>query len=104
MPEQQPTEGTAAAPADAERQEHARRRTRMVAAGFYDAAKSERWLDSPELAQVNTDALFAGLRWAPSPDIALPSLVRLIEKHPGRFSVPQPAFDRPSSRQPRARL
>ena len=82
MPEQQPTEGTAAAPADAERQEHARRRTRMVAAGFYDAAKSERWLDSPELAQVNTDALFAGLRWAPSPDIALPSLVRLIEKHP----------------------
>ena len=82
MPEQQPTGGTAAAPADAERQEHARRRTRMVAAGFYDAAKSERWLDSPELAQVNTDALFAGLRWAPSPDIALPSLVRLIEKHP----------------------
>ena len=82
MPEQQPTEGTAAAPADAERQEHARRRKRMVAAGFYDAAKSERWLDSPELAQVNTDALFAGLRWAPSPDIALPSLVRLIEKHP----------------------
>lgn len=82
MPEQQPTEGTAAAPADAERQEHARRRTRMVAAGLYDAAKSERWLDSPELAQVNTDALFAGLRWAPSPDIALPSLVRLIEKHP----------------------
>ena len=82
MPEQQPTEGTAAAPADAERQEHARRRTRMVAAGFYDAAKSERWLDSPELAQVNMDALFAGLRWAPSPDIALPSLVRLIEKHP----------------------
>ena len=82
MPEQQPTEGTEAAPADAERQEHARRRKRMVAAGFYDAAKSERWLDSPELAQVNTDALFAGLRWAPSPDIALPSLVRLIEKHP----------------------
>ena len=82
MPEQQPTEGTVAAPADAERQEHARRRKRMVAAGFYDAAKSERWLDSPELAQVNTDALFAGLRWAPSPDIALPSLVRLIEKHP----------------------
>lgn len=82
MPEQRPTEGTAAAPAGAERQERARRRTRMVAAGFYDAAKSERWLDSPELAQVNTDALFAGLRWAPSPDIALPSLVRLIEKHP----------------------
>ena len=82
MPEQQPTEGTEAVPADAERQERARRRTRMVAAGFYDAAKSERWLDSPELAQVNTDALFAGLRWAPSPDIALPSLVRLIEKHP----------------------
>ena len=82
MPEQQPTEGTEAVPADAERQERARRRKRMVAAGFYDAAKSERWLDSPELAQVNTDALFAGLRWSPSPDIALPSLVRLIEKHP----------------------
>ena len=82
MPEQQPTGGTAAVPADAERQERARRRKRMVAAGFYDAAKSERWLDSPELAQVNTDALFAGLRWAPSPDVALPSLVRLIEKHP----------------------
>ena len=40
MPEQQPTEGTAAVPADAERQERARRRKRMVAAGFYDAAKS----------------------------------------------------------------
>ena len=82
MPEQQSTEGTAAATADAERQERARRRTRMVAAGFYDAAKSERWLDSPELTGVDTDALFAGLRWSPSPDIALPSLVRLIEKHP----------------------
>lgn len=60
----------------------ARLRTRMVSAGFYDASKSERWLDAPELADIDQASLFAGLRYAASPDTALPALVRLIEKHP----------------------
>ena len=59
-----------------------RLRTRMIATGFHDPSKAERWLNAPELQHVSQDALFAGLRLAPSPDIALPALVRLIEKHP----------------------
>lgn len=74
-------------PADAEHAEEQRRtrtrlRAQMVSAGFYDSGKSERWLEAPELAAVDRVNLFAGLRYAPSPDTALPALVRLIEKHP----------------------
>ncbi|WP_315242819.1 bifunctional [glutamine synthetase] adenylyltransferase/[glutamine synthetase]-adenylyl-L-tyrosine phosphorylase [Rothia aeria] len=74
-------------PADTEHAEEQRRtrtrlRAQMVSAGFYDSGKSERWLEAPELAAVDRVNLFAGLRYAPSPDTALPALVRLIEKHP----------------------
>ena len=74
-------------PADAEHAEEQRRtrtrlRAQMVSAGFYDSGKSERWLEAPELSSVDRVNLFAGLRYAPSPDTALPALVRLIEKHP----------------------
>ena len=74
-------------PADAEQAEEqrctrTRLRAQMVSAGFYDSGKSERWLEAPELAAVDRVNLFAGLRYAPSPDTALPALVRLIEKHP----------------------
>ena len=74
-------------PADTEQAEEQRRtrtrlRAQMVSAGFYDSGKSERWLEAPELATVDRVNLFAGLRYAPSPDTALPALVRLIEKHP----------------------
>ena len=74
-------------PADTEHAEEQRRtrtrlRAQMVSAGFYDSGKSERWLEAPELASVDRVNLFAGLRYAPSPDTALPALVRLIEKHP----------------------
>ncbi|OXT11854.1 bifunctional glutamine-synthetase adenylyltransferase/deadenyltransferase [Rothia sp. Olga] len=74
-------------PADTEQAEEQRRtrtrlRAQMVSAGFYDSGKSERWLDAPELVSVDRVNLFAGLRYAPSPDTALPALVRLIEKHP----------------------
>ena len=74
-------------PADTEQAEEQRRtrtrlRAQMVSAGFYDSGKSERWLDAPELSSVDRVNLFAGLRYAPSPDTALPALVRLIEKHP----------------------
>ena len=74
-------------PADTEQAEDQRRtrtrlRAQMVSAGFYDSGKSERWLEAPELASVDRVNLFAGLRYAPSPDTALPALVRLIEKHP----------------------
>ena len=74
-------------PVDTEQAEEQRRtrtrlRAQMVSAGFYDSGKSERWLEAPELASVDRVNLFAGLRYAPSPDTALPALVRLIEKHP----------------------
>ena len=74
-------------PADTEQAEEqcctrTRLRAQMVSAGFYDSGKSERWLEAPELAAVDRVNLFAGLRYAPSPDTALPALVRLIEKHP----------------------
>ena len=74
-------------PADTEQAEEqrctrTRLRAQMVSAGFYDSGKSERWLEAPELATVDRVNLFAGLRYAPSPDTALPALVRLIEKHP----------------------
>ena len=74
-------------PADTEQAEEQRRtrtrlRAQMVSAGFYDSGKSERWLEAPELVSVDRVNLFAGLRYAPSPDTALPALVRLIEKHP----------------------
>ena len=74
-------------PVDTEQAEEQRRtrtrlRAQMVSAGFYDSGKSERWLEAPELSSVDRVNLFAGLRYAPSPDTALPALVRLIEKHP----------------------
>lgn len=68
--------------AEAERKAQLRLHTRMIATGFHDPSKAERWLNAPELKHVSQDALFAGLHLAPSPDIALPALVRLIEKHP----------------------
>ncbi|MFW0169420.1 bifunctional [glutamine synthetase] adenylyltransferase/[glutamine synthetase]-adenylyl-L-tyrosine phosphorylase [Rothia sp. P4278] len=68
--------------AEEERKAHVRLISEMAALGFYDAAKSARWLDSPELARVDRNKLFEGLRLAPSPDIALPALVRLIERAP----------------------
>ncbi len=54
----------------------------MVSIGFYDAQKASRWLTARELEPVDRQALFAGLRLSPSPDMALPALVRLLEKRP----------------------
>ncbi len=55
---------------------------RLIAAGFNDLEKGERFLAAPELDGLDQDALFAGLQLAANPDTALQSLVRLIEKHP----------------------
>ena len=55
---------------------------RLIAAGFSDLEKGERFLAAPELEGLDQDTLFAGLQMAASPDTALQSLVRLIEKHP----------------------
>ena len=55
---------------------------RLIAAGFSDLDKGERFLAAPELEGLDQDALFAGLQLAANPDTALQSLVRLIEKHP----------------------
>ncbi|WP_405475577.1 bifunctional [glutamine synthetase] adenylyltransferase/[glutamine synthetase]-adenylyl-L-tyrosine phosphorylase [Paenarthrobacter ilicis] len=56
---------------------------RLISAGFSDLEKGERFLAAPELDGMDQDALFAGLSMAASPDTALQSLVRLIEKNPG---------------------
>ena len=55
---------------------------RLIAAGFSDLEKGERFLAAPELEGLDQDVLFAGLQLAANPDTALQSLVRLIEKHP----------------------
>jgi len=55
---------------------------RLIAAGFSDLEKGERFLAARELEGLDQDRLFAGLQIAASPDTALQSLVRLIEKHP----------------------
>lgn len=55
---------------------------RLIAAGFSDLEKGERFLAARELDGLDRDRLFAGLQMAASPDTALQSLVRLIEKHP----------------------
>ncbi|MGO4435253.1 hypothetical protein AB4Y88_18775, partial [Paenarthrobacter sp. RAF9] len=56
---------------------------RLISAGFSDLEKGERFLAAPELEGIDEDALFVGLAMAASPDTALQSLVRLIEKNPG---------------------
>nr|WP_083091744.1 bifunctional [glutamine synthetase] adenylyltransferase/[glutamine synthetase]-adenylyl-L-tyrosine phosphorylase [Rothia nasimurium] len=68
--------------AEEERKAQARTIAEMASAGFYDAAKSVRWLNSKELDGIDRGKLLEGLRLAPSPDIALPTLVRLIERAP----------------------
>ncbi len=55
---------------------------RLIAAGFSDLDKGERFLAARELDGLDQEALFAGLQLAANPDTALQSLVRLIEKHP----------------------
>lgn len=54
----------------------------LIAIGFGDLDKSTRFLAAPELAGLDEDRLFEGLALAANPDLALQSLVRLIEKHP----------------------
>jgi glutamate-ammonia-ligase adenylyltransferase len=55
---------------------------RLISAGFSDLAKGARFLAARELEGIDQDVLFAGLQLAANPDVALQSLVRLIEKHP----------------------
>jgi glutamate-ammonia-ligase adenylyltransferase len=54
---------------------------RLIASGFTDLEKGERFLAAPELDGIDQDTLFSGLQLAASPDTALQSLVRLIEKN-----------------------
>ncbi len=56
---------------------------RLIAAGFNDLEKGERFLAAPELDGLDQDALFAGLQLAANPDTALQSLVRLDREAPG---------------------
>lgn len=71
-----------AAHAEEERKAHKQLLREMTSAGFYDAAKSSRWLTSRELEGIDRGRLMEGFRLSPSPDAALPALVRLIERAP----------------------
>jgi len=55
---------------------------RLISAGFSDLDKGERFLGARELDGIDQETLFAGLHLSASPDTALQTLVRLIEKHP----------------------
>ncbi|GAA1771349.1 bifunctional [glutamine synthetase] adenylyltransferase/[glutamine synthetase]-adenylyl-L-tyrosine phosphorylase [Pseudarthrobacter sulfonivorans] len=55
---------------------------RLISAGFSDLEKGGRFLAAPELEGLDPERVFAGLQMAANPDVALQSLVRLIEKHP----------------------
>lgn len=55
---------------------------RLISAGFSDLKKGERFLAAPELEGLDQERVFAGLQMAANPDVALQSLVRLIEKYP----------------------
>ncbi|HEY8294919.1 MAG TPA: bifunctional glutamine-synthetase adenylyltransferase/deadenyltransferase, partial [Micrococcaceae bacterium] len=50
----------------------------LIAYGFSDLEKSERFLQAPELEAVDPELLFEGLSVAADPDLALQSLVRLL--------------------------
>lgn len=55
---------------------------RLISTGFSDLEKAERFLAMRELEGIHQDVLFAGFHLSASPDTALQSLVRLLEKHP----------------------
>ena len=55
---------------------------RLISKGFNDLEKSTRFLESSELDGVDQQRLFAGFAYAADPDLALVSLVRLLERHP----------------------
>ncbi|WP_347110730.1 bifunctional [glutamine synthetase] adenylyltransferase/[glutamine synthetase]-adenylyl-L-tyrosine phosphorylase [Paenarthrobacter sp. S56] len=67
---------------------------RLISAGFSDLEKGERFLSAKELDGIGQDALFAGLALAASPDTALQSLVRLIEKNPGLATLAAADLDK----------
>ncbi|MCU1574587.1 MAG: (Glutamate--ammonia-ligase) adenylyltransferase [Micrococcaceae bacterium] len=52
----------------------------LIANGFADLEKSERFLRAPELEGIREDRLFEGLALAADPDLALQSLVRLLSR------------------------
>ncbi|WP_461170605.1 bifunctional [glutamine synthetase] adenylyltransferase/[glutamine synthetase]-adenylyl-L-tyrosine phosphorylase [Arthrobacter sp. Z1-15] len=55
---------------------------RLIAAGFTDLEKSSRFLQAPELDGLDETALFTGFLQAADPDLALQSLVRLLDRVP----------------------
>ncbi|MET4062074.1 glutamate-ammonia-ligase adenylyltransferase [Arthrobacter sp. UYP6] len=55
---------------------------RLIAAGFTDLEKSSRFLQAPELEGLGEAALFTGFLQAADPDLALQSLVRLLDRVP----------------------
>lgn len=55
---------------------------RLISTGFSDLEKAERFLAMRELEGIHPDVLFSGFHLSASPDTALQSLVRLLEKHP----------------------
>ena len=105
-----PAENTGAADTpsaieDADRAAARKQRQALHAAlranGFADVDKAERWLESRELEGWDSSALIAALHYAPSPDTALPALVRLLEKDPALGQQLRIALEAGSSRDPK---
>ena len=67
---------------------------RLIAAGFTDLEKSERFLGAPELSGIDEEALFAGFLRAANPDMALQSLVRLLSRVPSLGKLVNDGTDR----------
>ena len=60
---------------------------RLIAAGFDDVARAKRFMEAPELAGVDHDALLRGFALSADPDQALLALVRLAEQSPQAASL-----------------
>ncbi|OFI38316.1 bifunctional glutamine-synthetase adenylyltransferase/deadenyltransferase [Arthrobacter sp. SW1] len=67
---------------------------RLISAGFSDLDKGERFLAARELDGIDQETLFDGLYLSASPDTALQTLVRLIEKHPPLRDLASAGLDR----------
>ncbi|HEY8295086.1 MAG TPA: bifunctional [glutamine synthetase] adenylyltransferase/[glutamine synthetase]-adenylyl-L-tyrosine phosphorylase, partial [Micrococcaceae bacterium] len=77
----------------------------LIANGFADLEKSERFLRAPELAGIAEPRLFEGLAMAADPDLALQSLVRLLEHNPQlRHLINNSDDDGPERSEPMFRL
>lgn len=79
----------------------------LISLGFSDLEKSERFLGFRELAEVDRDFLFQGLALANDPDMAVQSLVRLLDAVPAAYhklAAPSGQAGSPGEKSPNEQL